>query len=233
LAQGVADRLVSREWELEFERAMGALCACDEKVLEGLAQDRSLGAVAQRLAAIALDRQRAPVRHAELARYRQSEAHLAQSEGRPVLSRSAVNRPPALLPEHVGEGHRLAWEGLLLGAGWWQTGERAAAVLASMTGTASLETLGVALARAMRGFTPESDQGWRERSIMELQRILLKHPGRETLRWFAESWTACPDEGTRARLRQALEADSAWREEVRAGRQDPTMQRHLDFLAAP
>jgi len=238
LAKGLAQRSVDRAWEQEFERGLASLSAEDASLLEFAMHSASHGALERRLAEIALDQKRFPARHAELTRYRQSEAELAKREGRRVSSQNAVNRPPAVLPEHADVNHRLAWEGLLLGAGWWQTSERAASVLDAMDAGASVVALGAALARAMRGFDPQLDQGWRERSIVELQRILLRHPSREGLLWMALAWEHCPHSATRERLRAAITAERRWAAILTEARADPTLKKGQSeglaaLLAAP
>ena len=235
LASAVTTSDIDRGWEARFDTDIAALSASDaaasDEVGGAVANiEPSLAPLARRLVEIARDRRASPQGHAGLDRYRRSDADLARREGRQVTSIRSVNRPPALLPEHRDASLRLAWEGLLLGAGWWQTVELSAEVLRSMDPRPSSEVLGVSLVRSIRGFDRVTDQGWRERAILALIAILADVPDAAVLRRFAEAAAVTEDPELDERLIFAIAKSDAWTPILDAARADRSMERHAGFV---
>lgn len=200
-----------RKWEQRYEALLSVLAASRRELLVRATEDPTLDSLQRRLAAIALDRKESPRRHTALDRYRRSDADLARSEGRTIVSLHSVNNPPRLLPEHASVEHRRAWESLLLGSGWWQSSEFAADVLDSMDSRPSSEVLVIALRRAVVGFDRNQDQGWRERTIIRLVSILGDTPDRAVLEGLSAAFARCPDAALREKIVFVVVHGEAWR----------------------
>jgi hypothetical protein len=168
LAEWIGQAPVRQATADRFRSELDELSKLPEAQLQQVVDDGATSALTRRLAEITLDIQAHPNRHQAMKRYEQSEAELAAAEGRSAPSQTAGNHPPHVLPEHLQPEFRFAWEHYLLQTSWWQGKERAAKALKSLGAVESAVVLGLELRKAIQGFDPQQDVGWRERAIIFL-----------------------------------------------------------------